>query len=287
MNWKIGFILCFCGISFGISAQNLEQTLGLADKMAESGNWDGALYYYERVLFFGEESITSLTWEKVANVHRALDHQEDVIDCLDAAFFTAESEERKEELVLKKAFYLLSVGRFYEGIAELKVLSDQQLDAEQLRRKNFLLAVGYLGAEDFQTSERWFLALTDSTEFTKREQIQELFANIKLRNPKTARTLSTIVPGAGQLYAGDGKAALNSLGLIGAFVGLGVLSSLEYSLLQSTWALPWVWRYYQGGILEAGRATRRRNAHLKKKLYLQLNSLLFEAGEIDFQPAWE
>lgn len=277
MSWRTLFILCFYAISGLSPAQNLEQTLRLADQMAAAEDWEGALYYYERVLFFGGESITSQTWEKVAAVHQALDKPEKVIDCLDAAYFIAQTEPRQRALVFKKARYLISVGRFFEGIAELSILPDQQLSAEALQRKKFLLAVGYLGAEDLAAAERWFLSLVDSSQTAQRTQIQALFAEVKLRKPKTARTLSTIVPGLGQLYAGDGKGALNSLGLIGAFVALGVLFSFEYSILQSTWTLPWIWRYYLGGRNEAARAVRRRNGEKKKELYRQLNAIIFES----------
>lgn len=279
MNWRIAFNLCFCAVSLCLPAQNLEQTLRLADQMVTTANWDGALYYYERVLFFGEDRITGQTWEKVAEVHQALNNPEKVIDCLDAAYFLAQTERRKRDLIFKKAHYLVSLGRFFEGIAEISILSDQQLSAEELQRKRFLLAVGYLGAEDFSASERWFLTLVDSTHTEQREEIQALFAKMNIQKPKTARILSSIVPGLGQLYAGDGKAAINSLGLIGAFVGVGVFSSLESSIWQGTWTLPWIWRYYQGGILEAGRAVRRRNGRKKKELYLQLNSVIFEPGD--------
>jgi TM2 domain-containing membrane protein YozV len=80
------------------------------------------------------------------------------------------------------------------------------------------------------------------------------------RRAKTARILSTIVPGAGQLYAGKPGAAATSLvvnGLLGYYV---VRTAQTDSWGELTlFALPTFWRYYRGGAAAAGRLASVRD----------------------------
>ncbi len=79
------------------------------------------------------------------------------------------------------------------------------------------------------------------------------------KNPKTARVLSMILPGAGQFYAGDIKNGLNSL-LLNALLGFWfVTTGLAYTFVDAAATVtPWLFRYYGGGIRRAGEIVEKK-----------------------------
>jgi hypothetical protein len=270
MNWKIGLFLLCLAAARPAQAQDARQTLALANSLAAEENWDAALYYYQRVLFFSKEELSPQAWLQIARANKALGRGKDAIDCLDAAYFSSGQPAFQKEVVFEKVLFLLQSRRFYEAQAELFFLSASDLSEEEARKKTLYLAVAHLGAGNMEEAQGQFISLLDPADEAARQELEDLFSKFKTRKPKVARTLSAILPGAGQLYAGDHKAALNSFLLTGGILGLGVLTAADYTLLEATWTLPWFWRYYQGGIREAGLAAGRWNARRKARLYKEV-----------------
>jgi hypothetical protein len=276
MNWKIGLLLLCLAAARPAHAQNAHQTLALANSLAAEENWDAALYYYQRVLFFSQEELSPQAWLQIARANMALGRNKEVTNCLDAAWFSSDQPDFKNEIVFEKALFLLQTRRFYEAQAELFFLPDAGLSGEQIRKKTLYRAVAQLGTGKLEEAEALFISLLDPANEAAKRELEDLFLKFKTRKPKVARTLSAILPGAGQLYAGDHKAALNSFLLTGGILGLGVLTAADYTLLEATWTLPWFWRYYQGGIREAGIAAGRWNARRKARLYAEIVNIIYK-----------
>lgn len=94
--------------------------------------------------------------------------------------------------------------------------------------------------------------------------------------------MSMIIPGLGQLYAGDIKNGLNSLILTGGLFSLGIYSAINNGFLDASLSvIPWFQRYYQGGFNKAQIIAK---AKIEKKRYQIFNQLLDEVSKTGFKP---
>jgi len=88
--------------------------------------------------------------------------------------------------------------------------------------------------------------------------------------PKVAGVLSIVIPGSGQLYAGDYKNAVNSFLLVAVFAAIGTDMFIRYAWYDSLISVfPWFLRYYTGGYKNAmkiaeQKRTEKRNKRLNK-----------------------
>ena len=112
------------------------------------------------------------------------------------------------------------------------------------------------------------------------DQLQTLYQKNKKVdriNPELAMWLS-IVPGLGQIYAGDYEDAANSVLINAAFLTLYFQVASQYSLVDGMLAvLPWFQRYYIGGFqnaktLAVKKKERKRNEVLRDVLLLMQES---------------
>jgi hypothetical protein len=80
-----------------------------------------------------------------------------------------------------------------------------------------------------------------------------------------------IIPGSGQFYAGDVKNGFNSLLLTGGFVTVGFIIAINYSLLDSfVSVIPWIQRYYIGGIKRSGDIAVDRKLQKQDEIYQEI-----------------
>ena len=125
------------------------------------------------------------------------------------------------------------------------------------RRALFLQAVAYL----YQF--RWEDARESLQNYITDEKLEVLFeaaTDIPLKSTQVARVLSTILPGAGQVYAGDWRGGLNALLLNGVLGALAVDLVLDgYYVDAGLWGVFIFWRYYRGNTFRAGQAAERFN----------------------------
>jgi len=83
--------------------------------------------------------------------------------------------------------------------------------------------------------------------------------------------MSRIIPGSGQLYAGDIKNGLNSLLLTGGIALLGVHLYNQYSLFDAIMsAFPWFARYYKGGYHKAFEIAYQKRSIRRDRTYKQI-----------------
>ncbi len=90
--------------------------------------------------------------------------------------------------------------------------------------------------------------------YTDDESINALFVqviNAPRKSVKVATVLSTILPGAGQVYAGNWKSGLNALVLNG-WLGFVTVDA-------ASWTTCTFLRYYWGNYYRAGRAVEQHN----------------------------
>lgn len=262
-------LICIINSIF-VNAQSLSETLSFADSLYTNQTYELATESYKRVLFFDKNGVyTNQTYPKIADCLFQTEKYDEAATYFDLAYFSESNEEKKSEHLLKKAASLLILKQYDYALIEIYNLPEA-LTEEQQKEKNTLEAIIYFAKNDFDASRNSFNQVASDT-----SKINALFVQNKKVDrikPKTAKVLSMIIPGLGQLYVGDIKNGLNSFILTGGLLTLGIHSAIVNSPLDAAFAvLPWFQRYYQGGFKKAEIIAK---AKIDEKRFAIYNKLL-------------
>lgn len=269
--------LMICSFLFPATAQTLEETISFADEQFYFGNYQLAVKEYQRALFFSKGQNVDYLYHQIAHSFFINKQYGQASYFYELSYKTSQNDSARYEILFNKAQCYLLSGNYNQALVELMNLPDST-ETYFKEKQSFYFAVCYFGLEDFQKSENYFLSLLDTNDLQSREKISTLFSkkrNLYRPNPKTAKTLSRILPGMGQVYSGDLKNGLNSLALTGGFVALGFVMANEYTVLDAILtSLPWFLRYYQGGYAKAYNIAHDKRAMRRNKTYKEVLEII-------------
>jgi tetratricopeptide (TPR) repeat protein len=271
LTTKLLTLLLF--MTTNIYSQDLKQTFDFANELFYKKDYKGAAETYRRVIFFDKsDEYRKACYQNIADCLYETQTYEEAADYYELAYFQAKTDSLKAEILFRKtSCFLLENNLKY---AEIELFNlPAKLSEEQERRQRFYFAILHFSNGKFKESESTFLSLVDDS--LKRQNIRELFLKnekVSKINPKKAKVLSTILPGMGQFYAGDVKNGLNSFLLVGGILTWGVLASIESPTpLDAVFSMiPWVQRYYTGGIKRAETITVNRIQEKRSRIYNQI-----------------
>ena len=209
-----------------------DPALRMGDLYAGEGAFDQAITEYKRVLFFRQEGKTD--GEMVSSLHariaacyqaqqrwpQAIFHHRRSIQ---SATTLREIEDREFDLITA----LLASGRDRE--AELHLLRLREYQVLDARRVALYLCVTYTYRGQWATAAeelRGAFPVGETADDRIRKQIDQLelvfreAQNTRRKSPSGAAWMSTALPGAGQLYAGEPWDALNALAVNAGLVTL-------------------------------------------------------------------
>lgn len=266
---KLYFFLFFL-ININVFSQNFDETLFLADETYKNEDYPKALKIYKRLVFFSNNNYN--LFKNVANCYlKQKDYKQGIV-YLDSALIYCSDKNEKTNIQFLKVETLIFLEDYYS--AE-NLLENIQISPQQNLKKNFYLGIVNFAKADYLNSKKYFLISVNDTSITQKEKIKKAFENIKKLkrpNPKIARTLSLIIPGAGQLYCGDYKNAVNSFVLVSVFAAIGTDMYFRYAWYDSLISVfPWFYRYYNGGSNNAMQFAKQKRLLKRNK---KLNELL-------------
>jgi len=250
------------------SAAQAERILWLAGQLLSQGNAYEAVTEYKRVLHhFPEEIDSADVYRNLAMASFELGESEDAIG------YARESvrEERDPTRRLERRLDLaaLQIGCGYPGSAmvELVPMTSGSTPADVADEARLLLVVAHIhqfqwdAARDaFQECEGVSLQGTTEHQDAVVARVDSLLfqlASEGRKRPETAVLLSTIVPGAGQLYAGHPLEALHAFCLSVACAYWTYVTAANGSLLEAAVGpFPWFLRYYGGNRYWAAERVR-------------------------------
>ncbi len=269
----IAFVLC-CGLT--VKAENT--LLSLGDHLFSVGNYDAAITEYKRFLFFYPDDVRAAeTYYNIGRAYRAQAQWSAAIVAMRAAMLHATDSETKSTYQLELAVMLIA-GQNYE-LAQLELIKVtlRSPSAGLLRRAAFLKGVAYLYQFRWQEAQEALQHYTDDAELNT---LFDSAIRSSRKSVKVAKILSAILPGAGQVYAGDWGDGLNALMLNGGLGFVTVNTALDgyyvdAVLLGATIFL----RYYQGNFYHAGKAAEDFNEQLSRQAALRILTRLQEIAD--------
>ena len=268
-NVRFIFVLniLFC---LGLQAQDIQSTFELGKEQFAMGNSLAASSALQRVLYFGKGIHYEESLELMGRLSLRESEPERAAEYYGRAALVASEEQKAYWYILRKASCYLQLKR--TGLAKIELLGiPDQSDDSLVFYRNFLLGTSFFIEKNFTESKVHFHSALPETQKNAHFQIDSLFtrlAEIKHPNPKIASTLSVIIPGLGQFYAGDVRNGLNSFLLTAGFMALAISTSFQYGFVETIASvIPWLQRYYTGGYKRAKIIAAEKLESKQNKIY--------------------
>ena len=253
------FLLIGVSLLFGgIAAVAEELPLSLGSHLAAQGNYDAAITEYKRFLFFHpDDPRVGEVYYNIGLAYKAQGLWTEAVTALRTATYLAIDSETKSAYQLALAVTLIATQNYDLAQLELIKVVLRKPSLPLFRRALFLQGVTYI----YQF--RWEEARSVLRDYTIDEKLDARFdsaINMPQKSVKIARVLSTILPGAGHIYAGDWRDGLNALLLNGALGFLTVDAVLDGHYTDAAlWAGVVFLRYYRGNTFRAKEAVSQFN----------------------------
>ncbi len=268
---------------FNVNAQNFDETIFLANKLFENKNYSDAINLYKRAIFFSEKPKNQLYY-KIGDCYFMLSKFEKAINSYDSAIQLSKNKILLTDLTFRKADCFIFLKEY--NLAEDMINSINNGNLTQTKnKKNFYLGVINYAKTNYDKAELFFIDAINDTSNTAKNRIHQIFIDkkyFKTPNPKIAGIFSLIIPGAGQLYSGDYKNAINSFLLTGIFVAIGADVLIKFAWYDSLISIfPWFYRYYGGGYNNAMKIANDRKT---EKLNIRLNEIIEIIEKTEYKP---
>mgnify|MGYP001120501772 CR=1 FL=1 len=273
--WRSIFLfLLISGTLYGptIKAQNLAVTQAFAEKAFLNGRFATALPALQRVAFFGSPSQKAINYFKIAQCYQATQNYALAQRHYRLCYALAGDSLAREALLGQVQLWLWQ-GQYTAALKEITAV-EAAFSGTERQRLFFYKALAYFGKQDFSACEEAFsqtFLADDSVSFA---QVQDLLRNdrrLHYPNSRLAQGLSYLVPGLGQFYAGDFESGLNSLLLNGSLLGLTLNVAYTYTVLDALISvLPWLQRYYLGGVQNAKDTAHKELQNNQAEVYLEI-----------------
>jgi uncharacterized protein len=261
-------------LSVNSFSKNIDGIINFGDSLFEQQQYEAALNEYQRAFFFSLPCDKQTLSKKIAGCYIVTTEFEQALEFLDTAFYYSENDSEKVEYTFNKIqCYLLQ--REY-GYALLKL--DQVETGSNYyfnSKKELLKGISFFGIDQYDKAFQSFNKVFDTTDSVNILQLSNLFKDInkiKKPNPAIATIMSILLPGSGQFYTGNILPGINSVVLL---TGLTCISLYLPAL--TIIIVPFLYRYYCGGILHANQYASVKRQLKKYKFYSNLLELFPEA----------
>ncbi len=257
------FIIFFLGFET-ILLQAQDISLELANKFFEAEDYENAITEYKRFIFFnpGHDFVPEAYYQ-IGICYRNQKKWSEAIDSIQRSIsMTADPVPREDR---KIAIAIIQIARGNYDTAEFDLLRIARFSDNPTDKKKayFFLGVCYTyrfkWEEAGQAFNRFFSDSLSSIK-TEIDTLCQFASNLNYKSPKLAKWLSTIIPGAGQLYVGDIRNGINAFILnsitIYFFINALVEHRLQDALIGNLFLFE---RYYRGNRTNAERIAQEHN----------------------------
>ena len=249
-----------------VTVSAADPVLDLGDHLWALGDYDAAITEYKRFLFFDADHPQAGDVQfKIGLAYRAQEWWAEAAEAMIAAIQRTTETELRAERRVELAVTLIASGAYNIALVELIKVDMQSQSAQLRQRARFLRGVAYLYQFKWEQAQSVFQVYFDEipTAAGAAAEIDALFSaaiNLPQKSEKTARLLSTFLPGLGQTYAGDWKNGLNALLLNGVLGYVTLDAAIERDYDDTLLSFLFLFhRYYSGNRYRAAEAARTFN----------------------------
>lgn len=257
-------------LNSALRAQNLDQTVRIADSLYEAGEMDQALRLYRRIAFFDKEEIyDQVTFSRLANGYFQKGDYSNASRYFEFSYNVSEDINYLFDQVLMQ---ILSGNYRMAKLSLLNVFPGK--DEEIKARKLALLSMVEFKLENYEVARDYLNRFYAHTPFPDSlgYDIVEKTSRIRKKYKKSkVKAMSLILPGTGQIYCGEVKDGLNSLGVTVLFGYLYFRVWQTLGVVDAFIAvLPWYQKYYVGGYNKAGIIAVAKQEELIGELFNEM-----------------
>ena len=266
-----------------------DPALDLGNHLFALGDYDAAITEYKRFLFFDANHPQAGGVQfKIGLAYRAQEWWTEAVEAMIAAVQLTTETEFQAERRVELAVTLIASGAYDLALVELIKVDMQSQSAQLRQRARFLRGVAYLYQFKWKQARSVFQVYFDGIPNTARvaAEVDSLFSeaiNLPKKSEKTARLLSTFLPGLGQTYAEDWKNGVNALLLNGVLGYVTLDAAIKRNYDDAVLSFFFLFhRYYSGNRYRAAEAAqtfndRENRRHVEK--ILQVLATRFAQGK--------
>ncbi len=227
-------------------------------------NYDAAITEYKRFLFFHpDDTRAAETYHKIGLGYRTQGLWQHAISAMRNAVQHAAAKEEKSEYQLELAVTLIATQNYDLARLELIKVTIRNPSGPLYQRALFLQAVAHIYQFQWEQTRE---VLRNYTTDEMLDKLLEDAVNLPRKSTRVAKVLSAILPGAGQIYAGNWRSGLNALALNGALGFVAVDTALDRHYVDAAlWTHFIFLRYYQGNFYRAGKAVDEFNENASRR----------------------
>ena len=251
-------------IAITVSAS--DPALDLGNHLFALKNYDAAITEYKRFLFFNSDHPRASEAQfKIGLAYRAQEWWAEALEAMIAAVQLTTETELQAERRVELAVTLIASGAPDLALIELIKVNLQSQSAQLRQRARFLRGIAYLYQFRWEQARLVFQAYFDEIPSAAgaAAEVDALFLdalNRSQKSEKTARLLSTFLPGLGQAYAGDWKNGMNALLLNGVLGYVTLDAAIERDYDDALISFFFLFhRYYAGNRYRAAEAAQSFN----------------------------
>lgn len=247
--------------------------MSFGDSLFRLKNNNAALNEYHRAFFFSESSEKKAEISnKIAFCHLTANQLSSAYSYYDTALFYSKSENSKIECELNKILCIILEKDFAYG---LKLLDNIESGTDNYlnHRKDLYKGICCFGLERYDEAYNCFFEIIPKNDTLVNAQLNLIYEGRKklMRPyPGVATAMSVIIPGSGQAYTGNFRDGINSLVLLSTLACIALYTPIfDFFVI-----LPFFYRYYVGGILNANELALSSRSRKKSDCYISLSEIL-------------
>ncbi len=268
--YKIILVYLISLLSTSIVGQEIASVVARADSFFDSGNYENALLEYQRAIFFSDESTESSNYRKTAQCYYFLNDYQRAKDFFSKAIKCCVDDSLKNKILFQSVTCDFESHNFYNALNELNALSDP-IDQSLNREKMFYLGISYWGLNKYDMAFESFINSLQESEFEKRQQLIILkneSRNLIRPGFSILPLMSILIPGSGQILAGEIKEGIISTLLCGGIATVGIKSVYTFNNgVAILYMWPWFLRYYIGGVRQTQTLVQQNRAVKRDEVF--------------------
>ncbi|MBP5369545.1 MAG: hypothetical protein J6Z01_13950 [Bacteroidales bacterium] len=267
-------LLIICIIIFSncaLYSQNCDSVYNSAVKAFVNGDTLLALKEIQRAILFDTISNNPQKYITAARLFAYTGNNGKAEALINQAYQKVNSNLQQNEVLMAKADIYISSKKYFNAIGALMQIDTDKFE-ELSAGQNLRLAICCYHLAQYSQCQEYLSKVVSTEKQHELEKLMRKTRRLGKPSPAIAGISSAIVPGTGQYISNSPIDGIASEMLIGSFVTLGIYLANNYGNWTAVLCvLPWIQRYYIGGIKNAADCAKRKRATKTNKL---LNKLL-------------